>query len=818
MVFDQSKQPLKDMQADTEQLERKVQSLTKTLELLRSSQTQMSVNMLQNTKQYKELTSEIERTEKSIKKTNKEISNNSQIMGMHKGSIQQNKELLNLLNKEYDELTTAQGNNSKQAKELNIQIAHLTDTIAGQEEKLEKSREVFDYQAASIDVLSSSFDKIKDSNENFAPVLNDVTKGFNAMKTGISAVKTGFQSVGGAIKTTGFGLLVLVLQSLVSYFTETAEGSAMLRGALSAIGLVIDNVKKVFQGFGKVIVDAVSSPAETIKKVWNAVLDNITNRFKGVSVFFDGLFHGNLKKMGDGVIQMSTGITNGTDKIKTAIGKTKEFVTNAGNQIAKAYEDGTKASDKASNNAEGNSKKIINTLNQQNKTYIQTSQQTVTSINNITEAEQERVDSVARMTEAVLEGYAKEVAATNMHFEELKKKHATNTATVEQLEKERVATLAAITKRFQDEELTKLEDYEKQVERLKIENITNARQRATELLDLETKEELAAHKAKYDELKKQYDAHKDQSNSNRDLAETIANEKRELTAMENWKEQYEIRQKQKRDEINGGNNKNAPQTPAGEFANQPDNANITQIQQKLEVLKAVNLAEQIAGLQSVEMHERFTKQKFELELELNQARMKLGDKFLDNVLKNSKKDSAIFKAAFIAKKATAVGDIIISTRKAIMESLHAYAGIPFIGQALGIAQAAFMAAQGATSIAQVVKQKPGYARGGQFVSDGRGALLSGYSLTDNTNAYLRSGEAVVVSEAMRNPWARNLVSAINVAHGGRDFSTRVKSGGYALGGVFTDGGNANRYYAQPVNDVKDLANTLAYQIINNFPP
>ncbi|WP_413668917.1 hypothetical protein ACEN9X_02570 [Mucilaginibacter sp. Mucisp86] len=126
----------------------------------------------------------------------------------------------------------------------------------------------------------------------------------------------------------------------------------------------------------------------------------------------------------------------------------------------------------------------------------------------------------------------------------------------------------------------------------------------------------------------------------------------------------------------------------------------------------------------------------------------------------------------------------------------------------------------AIQVATIVAQKPPqYAKGGlHYQSDGRGALLPGYSRTDNTNAYLRSGEAIVVSEAMRNPWARNLVSAINVAHGGRDFSIPNPGRGYAVGGIFTDGGNANRYYNQPVNDVKDLANTLAYQMINNFPP
>jgi len=129
-------------------------------------------------------------------------------------------------------------------------------------------------------------------------------------------------------------------------------------------------------------------------------------------------------------------------------------------------------------------------------------------------------------------------------------------------------------------------------------------------------------------------------------------------------------------------------------------------------------------------------------------------------------------------------------------------------------------AETAVQIAKIASQKPpAYASGGlHYTSDGRGGVLPGYSRTDNTNAYLRSGEGVVVSEAMRDPWARNLVSAINVGFGGRDFSTTTTSRGFAVGGVFTDGGDANRYYNQPVNDQKNLANTIAYQMVNNFPP
>ena len=178
-----------------------------------------------------------------------------------------------------------------------------------------------------------------------------------------------------------------------------------------------------------------------------------------------------------------------------------------------------------------------------------------------------------------------------------------------------------------------------------------------------------------------------------------------------------------------------------------------------------------------------------------------------------KKEKDINNKAFKEKQRISIGQAIINGAIAITKSEAD------LGPIAGTIAIAAIVANTAAQIATIAAQKPpAMAKGGYFRSDGKGAVLSGYSRTDDTNAHLRSGEAVVVSEAMRDPWARNLVSAINVAYGGRDFSVPSLSRGYAVGGIFTDGGNANRYYNQPVNDQKNLANTVAYQMINNFPP
>ncbi|HTD41582.1 MAG TPA: hypothetical protein VK671_13225 [Mucilaginibacter sp.] len=181
--------------------------------------------------------------------------------------------------------------------------------------------------------------------------------------------------------------------------------------------------------------------------------------------------------------------------------------------------------------------------------------------------------------------------------------------------------------------------------------------------------------------------------------------------------------------------------------------------------------------------------------------------------KYKQKEQAVKVKAFKEQQEISIGQAIINGAIAITKSEAD------LGPIAGTIAIAGIVANTAAQIATISKQKPpAMAKGGYFKSDGKGAVLSGYNRSDDTNAYLRSGEAVVVSEAMRDPWARNLVSAINVAYGGRDFSVPNLSRGYAVGGIFTDGGNANRYYNQPVTDQKNLANTVAYQMVNNFPP
>ncbi|AMR33941.1 hypothetical protein A0256_22080 [Mucilaginibacter sp. PAMC 26640] len=450
--------------------------------------------------------------------------------------------------------------------------------------------------------------------------------------------------------------------------------------------------------------------------------------------------------------------------------------------------------------------------------------------------QQALLESQSRLALLMLDGYAKEVAQTNQHFEKLKETHRKNKSTVEQLERERIATLEQIAEKFENEDLEKLTASQKKINDIKVNSIKDLTEQSLARLKQETEDEKNEFGIRKEQTRvsiKNQQAEIEALKQNGKIVEADILKKaveREKSLLENAEIihlDFLAQQVRKEQDILQTRADNAETIAEDKLTdniqnNEGKGNDIKALQQQQLLLDMqFNFAVAAAkkkGETTTKIEEDYAKKKADLEIKLTSSKIHAGDKFINAVLANSKKDSAIYKAAFLAKKATTIADTIISTKQAVMDSLKAYSGIPFIGTALGIAQAAFMAAQGASTIATIAKQKPGFSTGGQYLSDGRGAVLPGFSRTDNTNAYLRSGEAVVVSEAMRNPWARNLVSAINVAHGGRDFSIPNAGRGYAIGGIYTDGGNANRYYNQPVNDIKDMANTVAYQMINNFPP
>jgi hypothetical protein len=182
------------------------------------------------------------------------------------------------------------------------------------------------------------------------------------------------------------------------------------------------------------------------------------------------------------------------------------------------------------------------------------------------------------------------------------------------------------------------------------------------------------------------------------------------------------------------------------------------------------------------------------------------------------KNTQASKAAFAAQKAIAAAEIAINTEKQVSSIISAtrtaVSDDMDLGPVAGPIKAAIDIAIGAVevvgAIANGVKQATtinstnpqGFARGGMYMSDGYGAYLTGpgTGTSDSINAKLSNGESII--NARSTQMFAPILSAINMAGGGRAFNSLNGSNGYALGGLFNGSNTLN-------DGSNDLANTRA---------
>jgi hypothetical protein len=134
-----------------------------------------------------------------------------------------------------------------------------------------------------------------------------------------------------ALASTGIGLLVVALGSLIAFFSRSQKGIDFLKIKMAQMGAVVDVVIDAFAAFGEAIFDTFSKPKELIdsfigliKSLPALILDNLVNRLKAFGVILDALIEGDLKALADGFLQLGTGVEDFSQKASDAIDSVKE--------------------------------------------------------------------------------------------------------------------------------------------------------------------------------------------------------------------------------------------------------------------------------------------------------------------------------------------------------------------------------------------------------------------------------------------------------------------------------------------------------------
>lgn len=160
-------------------------------------------------------------------------------------------------------------------------------------------------------------------------------KAFMAIKAGAMKGVAAMKTLKGAVIATGIGALAIAVLGLVQYFTKTEKGAQTLRVVMAVLGQVMAKLMDIFVGIGKALVNLVKSQksfGDAMKNLGEKIIQNFKNRleglldmFKAIGKILKGDFKEGLKQMADGVIAVSTGVADGTDKIKKMGEATSDF-------------------------------------------------------------------------------------------------------------------------------------------------------------------------------------------------------------------------------------------------------------------------------------------------------------------------------------------------------------------------------------------------------------------------------------------------------------------------------------------------------------
>ncbi len=214
-----------------------------------------------------------------------------------------------------------------QAQRESAEGRQLLETIHAQDEayrELQRSIgvtqvDVGNYRQAILDALGdnqafgTSMNGIVNSFNNLrvnvialsTPFVNFVQTGrlapaaLNATAAATGNVSTGMKILRGAIIATGIGALVVVLGSLISYFTSTQEGINKVNRVLTPLKVAFQTLIGVVQNVGKVMVEAFQAAWQPIKKAGELIgtflitpLKQVIGVVKGLSKVITGDFEG----------------------------------------------------------------------------------------------------------------------------------------------------------------------------------------------------------------------------------------------------------------------------------------------------------------------------------------------------------------------------------------------------------------------------------------------------------------------------------------------------------------------------------------------
>ena len=133
--------------------------------------------------------------------------------------------------------------------------------------------------------IADGVDNIGSSADMATGALDKMTggavSGFKSFLVGARSAIASMFTLQGAITATGVGALVVLIGSLVAYFTQTMRGAKQLEVVFAMLGAVVSKITDTFSALGGYIIDAVLNPKKALDDFMKGV-EYINQHIKNV--------------------------------------------------------------------------------------------------------------------------------------------------------------------------------------------------------------------------------------------------------------------------------------------------------------------------------------------------------------------------------------------------------------------------------------------------------------------------------------------------------------------------------------------------------
>lgn len=202
--------------------------------------------------------------------------------------------------------------------------------------------------------LDKSVEKTSDGVATMTGHLDKMTGGaissFKGMAGGISSAVKGMKSFKVALASTGIGLLIVAVGSLVTYFTKTQRGAEFLEKATASLGAVFAVFTDAVSGLGETLMGAFSNPLQAIQDFGNSIKEYVLGRVQlvmdslgllgsAISKLFEGDFSGAASDAAQSFVALNRGINPVYMAMEAVVSVAPDVinaVTEVGNRAAEA--------------------------------------------------------------------------------------------------------------------------------------------------------------------------------------------------------------------------------------------------------------------------------------------------------------------------------------------------------------------------------------------------------------------------------------------------------------------------------------------------